>query len=79
MHVYINSLHELNLDDDVQEIVRIQQEFQNYMDQVLEHVRKLFVLFRIYFLRLNEELNEEMFLLLDEDLKEKTNERMDDE
>jgi len=77
--VYINSLHELNLDDDVQEIVRIQRGFRNYRDQVLEHVRKLFVLFRIYFLRLNEELNEEMFLLLVEDLKEKTNERMDDE
>ncbi len=75
MHVYINSLHELNLDDDVQEIVRIQRGFQNYRDQVLEHVRKLFVLFRIYFLRLNEELNEEMFLLLVEDLKQKTNKR----
>jgi len=67
--VYINFLHVLNLDDDIQEIVRIQQEFQNYMDQVLKHVQILFVLFHIYLIQVIEELNEELFQLLVVDLK----------
>ncbi len=69
MHVYINFLHVLNLDDDIQEIVHIQQEFLNYMDQVLKHVQILFVLFHIYLIQVIEELNEELFQLLVVDLK----------
>jgi hypothetical protein len=67
--VYINFLHVLNLDDDIQEIVHIQQEFLNYMDQVLKHVQILFVLFHIYLIQVIEELNEELFQLLVVDLK----------
>jgi hypothetical protein len=71
--VYKNVQHVLNLYDNIQETVHIRQEFRNYMDQELKHVQKLFVLFRIYLMRLNEGLNEELFQLLDEDLKLKKN------
>ncbi len=69
MHEYKNVQHGLNLDDDVQEIVHIRQEFQDYRNQELKHVQILFVLFQIYLMQLIEELNEVPFQLLDEDLK----------
>lgn len=68
MHECIDSPHELDLDDDVQEIVRIRQEFPNCKDRVSEHVRKLFEPSQICSLRLNEERDEEQFPLLIEDL-----------
>lgn len=69
MHECIDSLHELDLDDDVQEIVRIRQEFPNCKDRVSEHVRKLFEPSQICSLRLTEERDEEQFPLLIEDLR----------
>jgi hypothetical protein len=69
VHEYKNVQHGLNLDDDVQEIVHIRQEFQDYRNQELKHVQILFVLFQIYLMQLIEELNEVPFQLLDEDLK----------
>ncbi len=69
MHEYKNVQHVLNLYDDAQEIVRIQQEFRDYMDQELKHVQIFFVLFQIYLIELIEQLNEVLFQLLVEDLK----------
>jgi len=69
VHEYKNVQHGLNLDDDVQEIVHIRQEFQDYRNQELKHVQILFVLFQIYLMQLIEELNEVPLQLLDEDLK----------